>query len=277
MLACRVVALVTNIPGPVAAARLAALGAAVVKLEPLTGDPLEGAAPEWYRELCTGVEVRRLDLRDEAARRELEALLGGADLLITAMRGGALRRLGLDWPALHARYPRLCHVAVVGEAAPNDDRAGHDLTYQARAGLLSPPAMPRTVYADLFAAERAVAAALAAVHERDAGGEGVRAEIAIADGAAVLADAVRYGLPAPDGPLGGGSPLYRLYRASDGWIALAALEPHFRERLPDALCIERADAESLASRFAQEPCAYWERIASEFDLPLARVENGGTR
>lgn len=272
MLAWRVVALVTNIPGPVAAARLAALGAEVVKVEPPAGDPLEGAAPGWYRELCAGVQVRRLDLRDGAGRAELEPLLAQADLLITAMRGGALRRLGLDWPALHARYPRLCHVAIVGESAPNDDRAGHDLTYQARAGLLSPPAMPRTVYADLFAAERAVAAALAALHERDACGEGVRAEIAIAEGAALLADAVRHGLTSPDGPLGGGSPLYRLYRASDGWVALAALEPHFRERLPDALRVPRADPESLASRFAQESCAYWERIAREFDLPLARVE-----
>jgi crotonobetainyl-CoA:carnitine CoA-transferase CaiB-like acyl-CoA transferase len=227
--------------------------------------------------LCAGVEVRRLDLRDEAARQEVEALLDRADLLITAMRGGALRRLGLDWQAIHARHSRLCHLAIVGEAAPNDDRAGHDLTYQARAGLLSPPAMPRTVYADLFAAERAVAAALAALHQRDASGEGVRAEIAIADGAAILADAVRHGLTSAEGPLGGGSPLYRLYRASDGWIALAALEPHFRERLPEALRVPRADAESLTSRFAQESCAYWERIASEFDLPLARVENGAAQ
>ena len=277
MLACRAVALVTNIPGPAAASRLAALGAEVVKIEPLAGDPLEAAAPRWYAQLCAGLEVRRLDLREEAARGDLHALLAGADLLVTAMRGGALRRLGLDWASLHESYPRLCHVAIVGEAAPNDDRAGHDLTYQARAGLLSPPAMPRTVYADLFAAERAVAAALTALFERQACGEGVRVEIAIADGAAMLTDAARYGLTSPDGPLGGASALYRLYRASDGWIALAALEPHFRERLPDALQVRDLDAESLSSRFAQESCAHWERIAREYDLPLARVDGAESR
>lgn len=273
MLACRVVALVTNVPGPIAAARFASLGAQVVKVEPPAGDPLAAAAPGWYADLTAGLNVQRLDLRHEGGRSELEGLLETADLLITSMRGHALRRSGLTWPELQARFPRLCHIAIVGHGAPNDDLAGHDLTYQAQSGLLAPPAMPRTLYADLFAAERAVAAALAALLERERTGTGSRTEIAIAAGAAILGGPLRFGLTAQHGPLGGASPLYRLYRARDGWIALAALEAHFRERLPAALGVQSLDAQTLERRFAQEPCVHWERVANEFDVPISRVNS----
>lgn len=267
----RVVALVTNIPGPLAAARLAELGARVVKVEPVNGDPLSTAASAWYADLTRKVRVVRLDLRDEKSRVQLERMIGEADLLLTSMRVSALSRLALDWASLHLRFPDLCHVAISGEAPPNDDRAGHDLTYQARAGLLAPPSMPRTVYADLFAAERAVSAALTALYERDRSGIATRHDVAIAEGAAMLAGASRYGLTAADGPLSGALPIYRLYRTRDGWIALAALEAHFQQRLQEALQLDALDASALEERFAQHPNAHWEDVAAHYDLPLAPV------
>lgn len=267
----RVLALVTNIPGPLAAAALARDGAAVTKVEPPQGDALAAAAPGWYEAIAAGMEVLRLDLRENAGRERLQALLGEADLLITAMRASPLRRLGLDWPALHERFPRLCHVAIVGESAPNDDCAGHDLTYQAQAGLLDPPAMPRTVFADLFAAERAVGAAHRALYERERTGAGSRHEVAIADGAAQLADGVRYGLTTRDGPLGGALPVYRLYQTRDGWIALAALEAHFQAKLREALNVESLDAATLGAYFARQSGAQCEALARAFDLPLSVV------
>lgn len=272
MLACRVLALVTNIPGPLAASRLAQLGAHVVKIEPPAGDPLESAAPDWYARLTEPMtQVRRLNLREREGAQRLQAMLDEADLLVTAMRAGALERLGFTWDALHAQRPRLCHVAIVGEPAPDDDRSGHDLTYQARAGIIAPPNMPRTAYADLFAAERAVAAACAALYMRELKGSGTRTEIAIADGASMLADPIRYGLTAEGGPLSGAFAEYALYRTADGWIALAALEPHFRSRLREALGIDRLDRETLKRCFAEKPCAHWEGAAARFDLPLAAV------
>jgi crotonobetainyl-CoA:carnitine CoA-transferase CaiB-like acyl-CoA transferase len=266
-----VVAVVTNIPGPLAAAALLRDGARVVKVEPPHGDALAAAAPAWYAAIAQGMDVRRLDFRASRAREELDQLLSAADVLITAMRGSALSRLGLQWPDVHGRYPRLCHVAIVGDAAPNDDLAGHDLTYQARAGLIEPPAMPRSVFADVFAAERAVAATYRALYERERTQQGSRVEIAIANGAAQLAEALRYGLTTPDGPLGGALALYRLYATADGWIALAALEPHFQARLQDALHLTSLDAAALGARFAEEPSAYWERVAQQCDLPLCAV------
>jgi alpha-methylacyl-CoA racemase len=267
----RIVALVTNIPGPIAAARLAQMSSHVVKIEPERGDPLASASPRWYEDLTRNVRVVRADLKSESGRAQLHDFLVRADLLITAMRASALTRAGLAWNALHARYPDLCHVAIVGHAAPGDDRAGHDLTYQAQAGLLVPPAMPRTAIADLFAAERAVSESLAALYERDRTGIASRREVAIADGAVALADPVRYGLTGEDAPLSGALPTYALYRASDGWIALAALEAHFRARLCEALRVETLDRASLNARFAEHPRAYWDRLAAEYDLPLTSV------
>jgi crotonobetainyl-CoA:carnitine CoA-transferase CaiB-like acyl-CoA transferase len=265
----RIVALATNIPGPLAAAQLAWLGAGVVKLEPPQGDPLEAAAPQWYAALTEGMRIERIDLK--CARARLVAHLANADLLITTMRPRALRAAKLDWDEVHATFPRLVHVAIVGERGERADRAGHDLTYQARAGLVSPPAMPRTVIADMFAAERAVNATLVGLFARERSGEASRYEVAIADGAAALTDAVRHGLTTHDGPLGGALPYYNVYQTADGWIALAALEPHFQTRLRDVLQVDPDDRDALAARFMQYTSEYWEAAAAEHDLPIATV------
>jgi alpha-methylacyl-CoA racemase len=275
LLGVRVVSLATNIPGPLAAARLRAMGAAVTKIEPPSGDALALACRRWYDELCAGQEVLRLDLRSDDARAALNERLCAADLLITTMRGSSLERIGLGWSTLHERYPRLSHVAVVGEAAPNDSRAGHDLTYQAQAGLLAPPAMPRSVFADLAAAERAVSYAIAAIVQRDRTGCGVRAEVAIVDAARELGVPVRHGLCTREGALGGGFAPYALYRASDGWIAVAALEAHFLTRLRELLGIDVLDASALEGAFLQRSVTEWQRLAQQRDLPLAIVESEG--
>ena len=120
----RAVSLAVNVPGPTAAARLAALGASVTKIEPPGGDPLAAAHPCWYDELRSGQRVLTLDLKQAADQAILDELLEPADLLLTSSRPAALARLGLAWPALHARFPRLCQVAIVGYPAPDQDRAG---------------------------------------------------------------------------------------------------------------------------------------------------------
>jgi crotonobetainyl-CoA:carnitine CoA-transferase CaiB-like acyl-CoA transferase len=267
----RVVTIATNIPGPVAASRLAAMGATVLKIEPMHGDPIESASPQWYEELCRGIEVVRRDLRDAAHRASLQERIASAQILITSMRASALSRADIGWAALHDRYPRLSQIAIVGESSPNADRAGHDLTYQARAGLVAPPAMPRTVIGDLAAAERAVWAALAALRASERTGVGCFAEIGIVEAAEAFAAPLRYGLTARSGYLGGALPAYGLYRARDGWIAVAALEPHFAERLAALTDAPSLSRDELAAAFATRSAAEWERLGAANDLPLAQV------
>jgi len=266
----RVVTLAVNLPGPLACARLYALGAAVTKVEPPGGDPLAAFAAEWYRDLADGQRIVALDLKAPAARAELDVLLADADLLVTSTRPAALERLGLGWEALHARHPRLCHVAITGYAPPDEGRPGHDLTYAASAGLVAPPEMPRTLVADLAAAERATSTALALILARARDGVARQATVALASVAEEFAAPLRHGLTAAGGVLGGGSPLYGLYRAKDGWIAVAALEPGFAQRLAAELYVA-LDRPSLEAVFARRTAAEWEAWAEARDLPIIAV------
>jgi alpha-methylacyl-CoA racemase len=262
----RVVAVAVNLPGPAAAARLAELGASVTKVEPPEGDPLAAASPSLYERLTAGQTIVPLNLKEPADRGRLAELLTDADVLLTSSRPSALARMGLAWPELRHHFPRLVQVAIVGHAAPGQERAGHDLTYVGRHGLLSPPELPRTLVADLGGAERAVTAAVAMLLAREADSAERYAEVALADSAEFFALPWTYGLTRSDGPLGGGSPFYRLYEARGGWIGVAALEPRFRERL-----VAELGGQPAGESFRGRTPAEWESWADEHDLPIAEV------
>jgi crotonobetainyl-CoA:carnitine CoA-transferase CaiB-like acyl-CoA transferase len=256
----------------VACARLREMGAAVTKVEPPAGDPLEGYHAAWYRRLHEGVAVRRLDLKDEAGRDAMQDLLAGADLLVTAQRAAALARMGLAPAQLAVRHPRLCHVAITGHAPPNEEVAGHDLTYMAAQGLVQPPSLPPTLYADMAGAERAVSAALALLVARSRDGRGRWRAAPLEEAARALAEPLREGLTARGALLGGALAGYNLYETRDGWIAVAALEPHFAERLAQALQLPTLTIDALRARFRADSSRHWETWARRHDLPLVAIQ-----
>jgi alpha-methylacyl-CoA racemase len=268
--AVRVLNLGVNLPAAAAAARLAQLGATVTKVEPPGGDPVQDASADYYDHLTDGQTIVRIDLKRD--RGQLDELLGTTDVLLTASRPTALARLGLEWHVLTATFPRLVHVALVGHATPRQDIPGHDLTYLARSGLLSPPALPRTLIADLGGAERVVSTSLALLLARERTGTGACREVALEESAEVFSRPWRHGLTRPTGILGGGSAGYGLYLARGGWIALAALEPAFEARLVEALGVESATHATLSEAFARKTPEHWESWAQQHDLPLAAVE-----
>lgn len=267
-----VVSTALNLPGPAACARLRELGARVTKVEPPSGDPFAAYCPSWYARLHEATEVRRIDLKSDAGKAEIGELLAGADLLFTAQRRSALERMGLDGATLAQRHPRLCHVAITGHAAPDEDVPGHDLTYLAAHGLVRPPHLPTTLFADMAGAERAVSTALALLLARQRSGHGASQPVPLEDGARALAEPLREGLTAPGAILGGGLAGYNLYAAREGWIAVAALEPHFARRLADALGLDGLEAGTLRERFTAETAEWWQRWAREKDLPIVAVQ-----
>ncbi len=267
----RVVSTALNLPGPAACARLRGLGASVAKIEPPAGDPFEEFCPAWYRRLHEGVEVGRIDLKSETGRRAMAKLLAAADLLVTAQRASALERLGLGPVHLAAAYPRLCHVAITGHAPPDDELPGHDLTYLAEQGLVSPPQMPATLFADMAGAERAVSTALALVIARERSGQGAHQAVALSDAAAMLAQPLHEGLTRKGALLGGGFAGYNLYAAREGWVAVAALEPRFAQRLAQRFALEEISVDALADLFAAHDADYWEAWARGHDLPIVAV------
>ena len=261
----KIVSMAANVPGPVAVARLVAGGATAIKLEAPWGDPLEGFCKSWYDELHAGVTVARLDLKSAEGMRSLMDLLGSTDVFIASHRPAALERLGLDAAALGQRFPLLRHLNIVGDST-HPDQPGHDITYQAQAGLLH-GCLPKTLLADLLGAERAHAAVLEMMH-KGAGGKRV---VGLLDALSLLTAPLRHGLTAPGGVLGGGNPAYGVYQAKDGGgVAIGALEPHFRERLYSGLGL--ADGTPIAAVIATRTAAEWERWGHERDVPIRATD-----
>lgn len=263
----KVINMAVNVPGPLAAARLRAYGAEVVKIEPPQGDPLGAIGDSWYREMVGDSEVLTIDAKSGGGRDRIHAMLDAADVLITSMRPSALARIGLD-SAVEA-HPHLCHVEIVGDS-DDPEVPGHDLTYQAAAGVLSPPTMPKVLVADLMGTERAVSAAMALLVRRGRKGVGGMARVGLRQAAEAASAPARHGFTGEGGLLGGGLPSYGLYEVEDGWVAVAALEPHFLARLTDLT--GATDAESLSAYLRSRKRATVARWAMDHDLPIASVE-----
>ncbi|HVE54259.1 MAG TPA: CoA transferase, partial [Ramlibacter sp.] len=214
LLGVRILSLALNLPGPAALMRCRRMGAACVKVEPPSGDPMGHYNREAYAQLHEGVEVVQADLKSAAGQDVVHRALGQADVLLTSFRPSALRKLGLGWDALQARYPALSQVAIVGAAGARAEEPGHDLTYLADNGLVPGLELPSTLYADMGGSVMASEAVLqAALHRRQgrdgAPPAGLYLEVALSDAAAYLALPRRWGLTQATGSVGGAHAGYR--------------------------------------------------------------------
>jgi crotonobetainyl-CoA:carnitine CoA-transferase CaiB-like acyl-CoA transferase len=268
----KVISLALNVPGPVAAKRLREMGAEIIKVEPPSGDPLAIYSADYYHELQHGIAVKKINLKDASGQKELDGLLADADILLTAQRPAALERLNLAWHRLSADFPRLSHIAITGYPHPNENLAGHDLTYLASEGLLSPSHMPLTLFADIAGAERAVSAALAALIAREKTHQGSYHEVALSEAANAFTGPLKYGLTKSGALLGGGFAGYNIYSCSEGHIAIAALEPHFFAHLQELLNVEYATVAKLSEIFLTRSADEWEQWAQRHDVPLSKLK-----
>ena len=267
----RVVSLAINVPGPVAAAGLLELGASIVKVEPPTGDPLAEYSPEWYRKLVQGQKVITLNLKEVGQREKFDVLLAQSDLLITSMRPQALERLNLTWLHLHKQFPNLSQISIIGYETPRENSSGHDLTYQAKAGLIAPPYFPRTLIADLAAAEKVVSTALGFILGCQRGQPATFSQISIESVIKGFSAPLDYGLTGTNGLLGGASAFYNIYRTAQGWIAVAALEPHFLNKLIKQLGLVEIRYEDLQDVFLTRTANEWESWAQAYDIPISAL------
>lgn len=302
----RVLDLSRLIPGPFATLVLADLGASVDKVEdPGLGDylrhfpPHAGGTSAGYQLLNRDKRSLVLDLKNPAGRDVFLELVGHYDVLVEQFRPGVLGRLGLGHEALLARHPRLviCAITGYGQTGPLAARAGHDLDFLARAGLLGatgpedgPPQVPGFQLADVSGALWSVIAILAALRRRDATGEGGVCDIAMSEGALGFASlALAAGMVSGAGKRGaelltGGIAPYRTYLAKDGApMALAALEPKFWTAFavavglePDASALvpgphQAAWIDKVSRVMASRTRAEWEEFATSTDVCLEPV------
>jgi len=143
----KVVELSAWVVGPAVGGILADWGADVVKIEPPTGDPArrfgrmlgleDGENPPFEMD-NRGKRSVVLDLTTEEDQGHALELLSSADVFITNVRPGALRRIGLDFETMAELNPRLVYGLITGygDAGPDADRAAYDVAaFWARAGL----------------------------------------------------------------------------------------------------------------------------------------------
>jgi crotonobetainyl-CoA:carnitine CoA-transferase CaiB-like acyl-CoA transferase len=234
----RVVEVGNLIAGPLAARVLADLGADVVKIEPPTGGDLTRVAGvPAFHPLNAGKRGVALDLKDPDGLANARRLVDVADVLISNLRPGAMERLGLGHDAVAARNPGVVVGAVTayGSGGPDAHRPGVDGLACARAGLLmiqgapaGKPVQLNGAVADHTAGLLAATGILLALVARDRTGRGQAVETSLLDAAALLGapwlqrrDGQSVALPTVRSQLGDG-PGRRLYRAADGWVAVAA-------------------------------------------------------
>ena len=257
----RILDLTRVLAGPWATQHLADQGAHVIKVEPPGGDETRGFGPfadghsTYFLSANRNKQVITLDLRAPASRAVIDALCAWADVIVENYRPGVAERLGLGWADLHARFPRLCYVAIHAFGHPDDgidaawtDRPGYDLVLQAMGGgaaINGPPGTPPLKHslsiADLFAGMFAVEAVLLALLERERTGRTQKIVVNMLQVQAnVLAHhASRYTVlgevEQKRGNAHRGLVPYDLYACRDGWLALACGNDTIWARLVDAL------------------------------------------
>jgi crotonobetainyl-CoA:carnitine CoA-transferase CaiB-like acyl-CoA transferase len=232
--------------GPFCCMLLADMGADVIKIEPPgSGDStrhsmgfrMKGEDSPGFLALNRNKRSIALDLKTEADREVLYALVKTADVLVENARPGVASRLGMDYATLSAINPRLIYASIsgFGQTGPWSQRPGFDLIAQAVSGVLSSnglpgmePAKNSIPVADLGAGLFSVYAILSAVIGRHTTGKGQYLDASLFEAALALSvweTTELWGTgcaPAPIGSANRMSAPYQAVEASDGWFVIGA-------------------------------------------------------
>ena len=297
------------LPGPFATQLLCNLGADVIKVEdPEIGDYMR-AVPPLVRDVSypflmvnRGKRSVAVDLKTPEGREILYKLVHRTDVVVEQFRPGVMARLGADYDSLAMMNPKLvyCSFSGYGQTGPDRDLPGHDINFQAKAGILGvtgqedgKPVIPGVPIADLASGFNAALAILAALRTRDRTGHGELIDVSIFDTAVglMVLGLARF-LATGEEPLPGEMlltgtfPFYALYETKDRrWLAVAAVEPKFWKRLCDLLeapeledhqfaddAMRATVAETLAARFRRKTLEEWEAIFVQEGLPVNGVK-----
>jgi crotonobetainyl-CoA:carnitine CoA-transferase CaiB-like acyl-CoA transferase len=262
-----VLELSTWIATPMSTALLAELGARVIKIETLDGDPMRRHGPMGLK-FVQGKDSLALDLKSDAGRAVVHRLAASADVLVHNFRPGVPERLGIDDATLRAINPSLVHVyaASYGSTGPMAARPAFHVTagavcggVLAQVGRDGPPGPDADLSAEDVAAwslrlqraneshpdfDAALVVAVAitmALFARERSGRGYTMETRMMAANAYAFSEHFVDYPArpprllPDAGLHGLHALNRLYRARDDWIHLVVGDDEELVRLCDVL------------------------------------------
>jgi crotonobetainyl-CoA:carnitine CoA-transferase CaiB-like acyl-CoA transferase len=240
----KVVEMATWVAGPSCAAVMADWGADVVKVESPIGDATRAFAPDTaespgnpiFTNENRGKKGVLLDIARPEGREALKTLLRQADVFVTNVRPGSLKRMGLDYESLKPECPRLIYAAVTGYGltGPYADLPAFDMTaFWSRSGVAhatippdQEPFASRPGFGDHVTALAALSGVLAALHERHSTGRGRLVESGLLRAGAYaiswdLALQLRYGQVTTAQPRDDRPSLAGFYRTGDDrWLMI---------------------------------------------------------
>ena len=290
----RVIDLSRLLPGPLATLILSDLGAEVIRVENPAGDDytrhLEPLYPDGmgavFHTLNRGKKSVALDLKTVSGLDCFLQMLESADVLVESFRPGVLKKLNLAPKTLQKRFPRLiiCSISGYGQSGPSAKKAGHDLNYLAKAGVLgaaeNPAPLPVPIADIAGGSWPAAMQIMAALYGREHSKKGCYIDISMTAWAASLM--ILH--VAKTNPLSGEHPCYGVYQTKDGHLTVAALEPHFWQTLIQTLGLPHLKDKAFASKaeacqikaelqdiFWQKNTAAWQRIFSKLNACVEAI------
>jgi crotonobetainyl-CoA:carnitine CoA-transferase CaiB-like acyl-CoA transferase len=230
--------------GPYCTMLLGDMGARVIKVEhPVGGDDTRAWGPPfiagestYFLSVNRNKESVALDFKHDAGRRVLDALIARADVLVENFRPGTLARLGLDYPSLEARFPRLIYASLsgYGQTGPRSAEPGYDAVLQGEGGLMSftgpadgSPYRVGVAVADIVTGMFAANGIVLALYARQATNRGQHVDVAMLDSVVALLTyqaGIVFATGQSPGRLGNRHPSiapYDTYETKDGTIVLA--------------------------------------------------------
>lgn len=133
------------IAGPFGGMMLADMGADVIKVEPVEGEPWRLALEfipgesKTYMSLNRGKRSLPLDLAKPEGVAIVHRMIPEIDVVVINARPDVPDKLGIDYETLSAINPRLiyCDNTAFGRSGPDSYRPGYDLIIQAMSGLMA--------------------------------------------------------------------------------------------------------------------------------------------
>ncbi len=293
------------IPGSYASLRLAKLGAEVIKVEPLTGDPTRYFGKE---KEATGVIFAAnnrykksicINLKEIEGSRIAKELIQHADIVIENFRTGVMERFGLHYERIKELNKGIIYLSLSGYGQNGAMSAfgSHDLNFLSLSGVLSQlrdktgrPILPKLTFADIIGGMAATENILAALYKKERTGLGEHIDLSLMDAILSLMNiniftSLKTGKDNVIKQLDGELISYNIYQTKDNrYVSLAALEPKFwinfcnavekEEWIPAHLSMRSADNkvyEELTNLFLSKNLEYWTQFSLEVDCCLTPI------
>jgi crotonobetainyl-CoA:carnitine CoA-transferase CaiB-like acyl-CoA transferase len=307
----KVLELASFIAGPYCAMMLADQGADVIKVErPGIGDENRTEPPFIKGESAPFMLWNRnkrsvtIDLKTPEGKEQLLKLVDDADVLIENYRTGAMDRLGLGYPVLSKRNPRLIYASVSGYGRTGDlaTKGGFDLILQGVTGLMAltgpvdqgPHRLPIPV-SDIAAGLYLTIGILSALQAREVTGRGQAVETSLFEAglAMQLYEAATVfatnAAPAKLGQRHRGVAPYQIFKTGTDYITIGVAQQNFWQYLceiigrPDlyddprfasnAQRVANIDALQplLEAELAKKPAEYWLKKLEEKGVPCGEI------